>query len=140
VLSESVKPTDMKYILILLALSGISACVNIDLPGVVSDSAKVAKETYRSVAGKKEEQEEPPSSVNLSESVSNTYIGQETQTPAEVKNLCVSEAAAKLFKASGKEVAYTVTQNTLSTISNSVAATCTVKASKIAQAPSPEKK
>jgi len=130
----------MKFILILLALLGISACVSIDLPGVVSDSAKVAKETYRSVAGKKDEQEGVPSSTDSSESVSNTYIGQETQTPVEVKNLCVGEAAAKLFKASGKEVPYTITQNTISTVNNFVAATCRVKASKITQAPSPEKK
>lgn len=124
---------NMKHVLVLLALPVVSACVSIDLPGVVSDSAKVAKETYRSVAG-------TSSSTDASESVSNTYIGQETQTPAEVKNLCVGEAAAKLFKASGKEVPYTITQNTLSTVNNSVAATCTVKATKVASTPSPEKK
>ena len=130
----------MKHLIILLALPVISACVTIALPGVVSDSAKVAKEAYRSVTGKNDEQEGAPSSTNLSESVSNTYIGQETQTPAEVKNLCVAEAAAKLFKSSGKEVPYTVTQNTISTFNASIAATCTVKANKITQAPSPEKK
>lgn len=130
----------MKHLFVLLALPVLSACISIDLPGVVSDSAKVAKDTYRSVAGKKDEQEAPPSSTESSESVSNTYIGRETQTPVEVKNLCVGEAAAKLFKASGKEVPYTITQNTLSTVNNSIAATCTVKANKVAQAPLPEKK
>jgi hypothetical protein len=130
----------MKHLIILLALPVISACVSIDLPGVVFDSAKVAKETYRFVTGKNDEQEGASSSTNLSESVSNTYIGQETQTPAEVKKLCVAEAATKLFKASDKEVPYTVTQNSISTVNNSIAATCTVKANKITQAPSPEKK
>jgi len=130
----------MKHLIVLLALPVVSACISIDLPGVVSDSAKVAKETYRSVAGKKDEQEVTSSSTDSSESVSNTYIGQETQTPAEVKTLCVGEAAAKLFKASAKEVPYTITQNTISIVNNSIAATCTVKASKIAQAPMPEKK
>ena len=129
----------MKHILVLLVLPLFSACVSIDLPGVVSDSAKVAKETYKSVAGKKGE-EAAPSEAEFSESVSNTYIGQETQTPAEVKSLCVSDAAAKLFKASGKEVPYTVAQNTISTVNNSIAATCRVRATKITQAPSPEKK
>lgn len=129
----------MKQFLVLLALPLISACISIDLPGVVSDSAKVAKETYKSVAGKKDEQEPVSSSANASESVSNTYIGQETQTPAEVKTLCVSEAAAKLFKASGKEVPYTVTQNTLSTVNNTMAATCKVQANKIAQATAEKK-
>jgi hypothetical protein len=130
----------MKYIFILLALPCVSACVSIDLPGVVSDSARVAKDTYRSVSGKKDGQEEPPSSTDSSESVSNTYIGQDTQTPAQVKDLCVGEAAAKLFKASGKEVPYTVTQNVISTVNNAIAATCRVKANKITQAPAPEKK
>lgn len=129
----------MNHILILLALLSVSACVSIDLPGVVSDSAKVAKETYKSVAGKKGE-EEAPSSSDFSESVSNTYIGQETQTPADVKNLCVSEAAAKLSKANGREVHYTVTHNTISTVNNAIAATCRVRATKITQAPSTEKK
>jgi len=129
----------MKHILILLALPLVSACVSIDLPGVVSDSAKVAKDTYKSVAGKKGEEEVPPS-ADFSESVSNTYIGQETQTPAEVKNLCTSEAAAKLFKANGKEVPYTITQNTISTVNNSIAATCRVRANKITQQSSAEKK
>jgi hypothetical protein len=129
----------MKHILILLALPLVSACVSIDLPGVVSDSAKVAKETYKSVAGKKGE-DEVPSSADSADSVSNTYIGQETQTPAEVKKLCAGEAAAKLFKASGKEVPYTITQNTISTVNNSIAATCRIRANKITQEPSAEKK
>jgi hypothetical protein len=128
----------MKHLIVLLALPVISACVSIDLPGVVSDSAKVAKETYRFVTGKNDEHEGASSSTNLSESVSNTYIGQESQTLVDVKNLCVAEAAAKLFKASGKEVPYTVTQDTVSTVNNSIAATCTVKAIKITQAPPSE--
>jgi hypothetical protein len=130
----------IKSILILLALPAISACISIDLPGVVSESAKVAKDAYKSVAGKKDEQEAAPSISDSSEVVSNTYIGQESQTPAEVKNLCVGEAAAKLFKAIGKEVPYTVTQNTISTVNNSIAATCRVKANGIAQTAASEKK
>lgn len=129
----------IKSILILLALPAIAACISIDLPGVVSESAKVAKDAYKSVAGKKDEQEAVPASADPSEVVSNTYIGQESQTPAEVKNLCVGEAATKLFKAVGKEVPYTVTQNTLSTVNNSLAATCRVKAGAIAQAASEKK-
>lgn len=76
----------------------------------------------------------------MSETVSNTYVGQETQTLAEVKSLCVSEAAAKLFKASGKEVPYTVMQNTISTVNNSIAATCKVKANKIGSPSSTDNK
>ena len=47
----------------------------------------------------------------------------------------MSEAAAKLFKANGKEVPYTVTENTISTVNNAIAANCKVAASKAAQTP-----
>jgi len=121
----------MKFTYVVLALPVLSACVSIDLPGVVSDTARVAKDTYRSVAGSKGEQE----GADSSNSVSNTYIGQDNQTPAEVKKLCVSEAAAKLFKAIGKEVSYAVTENTLSTVNNAISANCKVAAGKLIQAP-----
>src|SRR5436190_13515802 len=129
----------MKSIYLVLALPVLSACVSIALPGVVSDTARVAKDTYRSVTGSKGEQEGPTTSTDSSNSVSNTYIGQDNQTPAEVKKLCVSEAAAKLFKASGKEVPYTVTENTISTVYNAISANCKVAASKMIQAPQSEK-
>src|SRR5689334_7009966 len=44
-------PTPMKFSYIALVLPLLTACVSIDLPGVVSDTAKVAKDTYRSVSG-----------------------------------------------------------------------------------------
>lgn len=134
---ESCAP--MKPICTLLLLPLVVSCVSIDLPGVVTDSAKVAKDTYQSVARKKDEQQpKPQANTDVSESVVNTYIGQESQTTIEVKNLCVSEAVAKLFRANGKEVPYTVTQNTLSTVNSTLAATCVVKADKLVQ-PSPNK-
>jgi hypothetical protein len=48
----------------------------------------------------------------------------------------VSEATAKLFKASGKEVPYTVTENTISTVNNAIAANCKVTVTAVVQAPS----
>jgi hypothetical protein len=125
----------MKFTYVVLALPVLSACVSIDLPGVVSDTARVAKDTYMSVAGSKGEQGGSTAGTDVSNSVSNTYIGQDDQTPAEVKKLCVSEAAAKLFKASGKEVPYTVTENTISTVNNAISANCKVAAGKMIQAP-----
>ena len=125
----------MKFTYVVLALPVLSACVSIDLPGVVSDAARVAKDTYMSVAGSKGEQGGSAAGTDYSNSVSNTYIGQDTQTPAEVKKLCVSEAAAKLFKASGKEVPYTVTENTISTVNNAISANCKVAAGKMIPAP-----
>jgi hypothetical protein len=127
--------THMKTIYVVLILPVLSACVSIDLPGVVSDTARVAKETYMSVAGSNREQEGSTASPDSSNSVSNTYIGQDNQTPAEVKKLFVSEATAKLFKAIGKEVPYTITENTISTVNNAISANCKVAAGKMNQAP-----
>lgn len=126
----------MKFSYIALALPLLTACVSIDLPGVVSDTAKVAKDTYRSVAGKKDEHEGAKvATESSSNSISNTYIGQDSQTAAEVRQLCVSEATAKLFKANGKEVPYTVAENTISTVNNAIAANCRVTANKVTQTP-----
>ncbi|MFG6442331.1 hypothetical protein [Roseateles sp. LKC17W] len=114
----------------LLALPVLTGCVSIELPGVVSDTAKVAKDTYKSVTSKKAPPETPKPAVAPANSVANTYVGLESQTPAEIKQLCVDEAAAKLFKAHGKTVAYTVTENTLSAINNAIAANCRITVNK----------
>lgn len=129
----------MKYSYVALVLPLLTACVSIDLPGVVSDTAKVAKDAYKSVTGKKDEPEAAKASPDAVNSVSNTYIGQDNQTAAEVKQLCVSEAAAKLFKASGKEVAYSVIENTISAVNNAIAAHCKITPNKTVQTASTEK-
>ncbi|MBK6850467.1 MAG: hypothetical protein IPG93_02365 [Burkholderiales bacterium] len=100
-----------------------AGCVSIDLPGVAGDAAKVSKDTYRSVVGKSGE---PDAGVAQADVVSNTYIGQDTQTAAAAKQLCVAEAMAKLFKATGKEVPYTVTDNSITTVNKAIAANCKV--------------
>ena len=119
----------MKLKLALLLLPILSGCVSIDLPGVVSDTAKVTKEAYRSVAGKNGEPESTKSSNQSMDTLVNTYIGKENQTVGEVKQACVNEAATKLSIAVGKEVSYTVVDVTLSTVNNLVAATCRLSTS-----------
>ena len=116
-----------------LVLPALSACVSIELPGVVTDTAKVAKDTYKSVTAKKNPPEAAKPVAEAGNSISNTYVGQDSQTTAEVKQACVSEAADKLFKAHGKEVAYTVTENNLSAVNNAVAAHCRITATKPSQ-------
>lgn len=131
--------TPMKHAYIAFVFPLLTACVSVDLPGVVSDTAKVAKDTYKSVADKKGPSDSSKPATEPASSVSNTYIGQDTQTPAEVKQLCASEAAAKLFKASGKEIPYTVTENTISTVGTAMAANCKVTANKMTS-PAPTEK
>ena len=123
----------MKFFWVVLALPVLPGCVSIDLPGAVTDAAKVALDTYRSVAGHNGERGEQVASADSSNNVYNTYIGHDDQTPAEVKKLCVSEAVAKLFKANGKEVPYTVTETTISTVNNAMSANCRVVADRVDQ-------
>ena len=124
----------MRIAVVAIVLPLLTACVSIELPGVVSDTAKVAKDTYHSVTNRNKTPAPAPAPAKVvadaGNSVSNTYIGLDSQTPAEVKQLCVSEAAAKLFKASGKEVAYTVNENTISAVNNTIAANCRITADK----------
>jgi hypothetical protein len=119
------------YLVPALALSG---CVNLEFPGLLADTAKVSKDAYGAIVGKKEGQEpakqepakqEPakPAAVP-SEYISHAYIGLESQSVTEIKQKCVSEAAEKLFKVTGKEVRYTVTENTIATVNNTVVANC----------------
>ena len=124
----------MKFLWLIFSLPVLSACVSVELPGVVFDAARFAKDTYRSVAGNKGEHEGGAAGTDSSDSVSNTYIGQDNQTPVEV-----SEAVAKLYKANGKDVPYTIVENTISTVNNAISANCKVAASKTIQAPQSQK-
>jgi hypothetical protein len=119
----------------ILLLPLLSGCVSIDLPGVVSDTARVTKDAYRSVTGKKAESE-PVTPIQPSiNTVANTYIGKDNQTVADVKQACINEAAAKLFSALGKDVLYTVIEDSISTVNNQLAATCKVSAAMSQVAP-----
>lgn len=127
----------MKLIHTLVLLPLLTACVSIDLPGVVSDTAKVTKDAYRSVAGKKGEADAAAPASSSPDTVSNTTIGKETQTVADLKQACVQEATAKLFAATGKEVAYVVAEIQLSTVNGLPAAHCRVTAGVPKPAPKP---
>ncbi|MFZ2161908.1 MAG: hypothetical protein WAW02_06785 [Sideroxyarcus sp.] len=114
------------YLILALALSG---CVNLEFPGLIADTAKVGKDAYGAIVGKKEAQEpakqEPAKPVvEQTEYITHAYIGQESQSITEIKQLCVSEAAEKLFKIAGREVRYTVIENTIATVNNTVVANC----------------
>lgn len=126
---------NLRQSIILLPI--LSGCVSIDLPGVVSDTARVTKDAYRSVAGKKAEPEPPKPAAPAADTIANTYVGKESETVADVKQGCVNEAAAKLFKAIGKEVAYTVVELSLSTVNNLLAANCRLVVAVPQAAPKP---
>jgi len=134
------------YLVLLLAVSG---CVNLEFPGLVSDTAKLGKDAYGAVVGKKDSKEPAPQepaiqesanpvretaipAANPNEYITNTYIGQENQSIAEIKQKCVSEAAEKLFKLAGNDARYTVVENTIATVNNTVVANCRLSMNKSA--------
>lgn len=109
------------YLIPILALTG---CVNLEFPGLIADTAKVSKDAYASVVGKKESQEPAKPVAAQNEYISNAYIGQENQTVTEIKQQCVNEALEKLLRLAGNGVQYSVVENTISTLNNKVVANC----------------
>ncbi len=109
------------YLIPMLALSG---CVNLEFPGLVADTAKLSKDAYASVVGKKEVQEPAKPAAVQGEYIAHSYFGQENQTVTEIKQRCVSEAAEKLAILAVKDVRYSVTENAIATVNNTVVANC----------------
>ncbi len=138
----------MKIFYLVLSLA-VTGCVNLEFPGLVSDTAKLGKDAYGASAGKKDSKE-PVTQVpakqesakpireavipaaNPGEYITNAYIGQENQTIGEIKQKCVSEAAEKLFKLAGNDAHYTVVENTIVSVNNAVVANCRLSMDKSA--------
>jgi hypothetical protein len=116
-----------------------TGCVSVDLPGVVSDTAKVTKETYRSVVGSKDEAKAPPPANDGRDSVTNSTIGSATQTLAQIKQLCQEEAEAKLRKHVGADARVVLVDSSTSTVNASVVVHCRVGLERVA-AEAPAKK
>jgi len=103
----------------LLAAVCVSGCVSIDVPGLVTDTAKVTKDAYKSITESKAD-----SAAASHNYLAHSYIGKETQAVAEIKKICVTEASQKLNQMAGKEVAYSVIEADIITLNNIVAANC----------------
>lgn len=114
----------------------LSGCVTVEMPNVVSDTAKVGKDVYQAYRGSKAEAPKaapaaaaPASAVPVAvpgpaEFVQNTYVGRDNQTIAEIKRLCVEEAGAKLEGLMGRPAPYAVSENLVVTIHQSTVANC----------------
>lgn len=112
----------MKLILLPIYALLLSGCVSIEAPGLVTDAARVTKDAYRSVVGKPAEPASSPAPSRAA--MSHSYVGSETQSMADTKQACVSEAAQKLNQLSGKTVNYTVLESELSIINSRPVASC----------------
>lgn len=113
----------MKYQLLILTLV-LSGCVNLEFPGLIADTAKVSKDAYSSIVGDKEAKEPAKPATEPDEYITNAYIGQENQSISEIRQLCVSEAEAKFAASTGKQVRFSVVENTIATVNNTVVANC----------------
>jgi hypothetical protein len=105
----------------LLLLSG---CVSIEMPGLVSDTARVTKDAYHAVVGKPAEPASAAASAPARAALSHAYVGTDTQSMADTKQACVTEAAQKLNQVSGKTVNYTVLESDISVINGRPVANC----------------
>ncbi|MET0350695.1 MAG: hypothetical protein ABW067_12975 [Rhizobacter sp.] len=124
-----------------VVVAGLSACVTVELPNVVSDTAKVGKDMVQAYRGTKPEAVKgataatavAASAVPVStpaEYVQHTYVGRDDQTIAEIKRLCVAEAGAKLEALAGRPVNYGVTENAVVTIEQRTVANCRLMVSR----------
>lgn len=108
----------MKLVFIIAPLC-LTACVSVSVPNLVSDSVKASKDAYKSVTEKNSDGKNKTSKV-----FTHTYIAKEQQTILEIKQSCLREAAQKLQDMAGRDLAYTVSENEISTINNRTIANC----------------
>lgn len=114
--------------LITLLLSG---CVSIEMPGIVADTTKVVKDVYKSATTKAEPAAPAASAATptpVRNALSHSYIGTEVQSIADLKQVCVNEAAQKLNQLSGKTVRYSVSENEVVVINGKPVANCKLMA------------
>jgi hypothetical protein len=104
----------------IIAALFLSGCISIDLPNVVSDTAKVTKETYKDLTSKKAE----PAKVPARRVLAHSYVGKDSETVSEIKQVCVNEAAHKLSLIGVTEQSYSVLRNEIVTLRNSAVANC----------------
>lgn len=115
----------MKLLILLSALS-LSACVSLEFPNVVSDTAKAAK----ILAEKKDKEAQETRDMFAAAKgdkqpvVSHTYIGKEDQTVAEIKQGCVIEATQKFAQILGTDVRSVVLENEVVSLKGKVVANC----------------
>jgi len=102
----------------------LSGCITIEMPGVVSDMVKAAKDAYRGPTSDRADSTKTPIPSSLPLVLSHSYIGTGSQTEAEIRQLCVREAAQKLNRIAGKESEYVVLKNEVVTFNNHAFVNC----------------
>jgi hypothetical protein len=108
-----------------LAALLLSGCISIEFPGLVSDAVKATKGLYKDATGDKAAPAKAgPAAASPRQVLAHSYVGKDSQTVAEIKRSCVTEAARKLGQITGKETPYTVVENEIATLGSDVVANC----------------
>jgi PBP1b-binding outer membrane lipoprotein LpoB len=114
----------MKKMAVFAALF-LSGCVSIEFPGLVTDAVKATKDLYKeATSDKTEPAKAEPGATSPRHTLAHSYAGKDSQTVAEIKRSCVTEAARKLGQVAGKEMPYTVVENEIATVNGKVVANC----------------
>jgi hypothetical protein len=103
----------------LIAPLSLTACVSVSVPNLVSDSVKVTKDAYKSVMEKNSDAKNKAAKV-----FTHSYLAKDKQTILEIKQSCIQEAAQKLKDMSGRDFAFTVSENEITTINDMTVANC----------------
>lgn len=86
---------------------------------MVSDAIKATKDIYKGAIGDGSKCE-----------IAHSYVGRESQTVAEIKQACESDAARKLREVVQKEIPYVVIENQVASVNGKTVANCKVAAAK----------
>ena len=114
---------DVKTISI-AAVVFLSGCITIEMPGVVSDMVKAAKDAYRGPTSDRADSTKTPIPSSVPLVLSHSYIATGSQTEAEIRQLCIKEAAQKLARIAGKELSYVVVKSEVVTLNKNTYANC----------------
>jgi hypothetical protein len=108
----------------IIAALFLSGCISIEMPGVVSDTAKAIKDLYTGEPADKKGTTKGLAAASARRVLDHSYVGNESQTEAEIKELCVKEAAQMLSRLTGKEPSYFVLKNDIVRLNNNAFANC----------------
>jgi len=113
----------MKKLTLLLPLL-LCGCVSIEMPGLVSDVVKAAKDIYAGTSADKTQVAKPDATTSRQPVLAHSYVGKTSQTQAEIKHVCIAEAAQMLRVIAGKELSYSVLRDEIVMLNNTAIANC----------------
>ena len=108
----------------IVAVILLSGCITIEMPGVVTDMVKAAKDAYKGSVSDRAEPGKGRAANSTRSVLVHSYAGTGGQTEAEMKQLCVNEAAQKLALIAGKELNYVVLKSEVVTLNEGTFANC----------------